>query len=49
MNNIWGRMPINTISFMVLLVAIMGVALGWLLHAQVVYYRRKYKHREKVE
>jgi len=49
MNNIWGRMPINTISFMILLVAIMGVALGWLLHAEHIYRLRKHKHREKEE
>lgn len=49
MSNIWGRMPIDTISFMALLVAIMGVTLGWLLHAEHVHRMRKHRHREREE
>lgn len=47
MNNIWGKIPLNTISFMILLVAIMGIWLGWLLHAEHIHRLRKHKHRER--
>ena len=47
MSNIWGGMSMNTINFIILLIAAMGVWLGYLIHAEVEHRRRKHKHREK--
>ena len=49
MSNLWGNMSINTISFICVLIAAMGIWLGWLLHAEVTYRIRKHKHRERIE